>query len=119
MKEMGFAEKIKMIRERKKLTGKDLGEMLRVGKSTIHNWETGKSEPREEEILNKVERLLEEVEDSSWERQEARRRMRDHLLGAIWGLMRSLEESYPEVISSKFDRERKEFVLRIKEWGHE
>ena len=116
MRKMSFAEKIKMIRERKKLTQKALGEMLRVGKPTIWNWENGKSKPRRPEILSKVEMLLEEVEDSSWERQEARRRMRDQLLGAIWGLMRCLEESYPEVISSKFDRERKEFVLRIKEW---
>ncbi len=114
---MTFAEKIRMIRERKRLTGKKLGEILRVGKPTIHNWEHGKTESRKPEVLNKVERLFEEVEDSTWERQQARRRMRDDLLQAIWELIRCLEESYPEAISWKLDRERKELVVRIKEWG--
>lgn len=87
---MIFAEKIRAIRERwirEKwreeprtqigsnpwcgLTGEELAEILGVrSKSTIHNYETGKTESRDPEVLRKVDELWEEMRlvRLEWER---------------------------------------------------
>ena len=63
-----FAEKIAVIRECRKLSGEELGEMLEVKKSTIHHYETGKTEPQDPVIRRKVEMMFIEVQKTylSW-----------------------------------------------------
>lgn len=63
-----FAEKIAVIRECRKLSGEELGEMLGVGKSTIHHYETGKTEPQDQVIRRKVKMMFREVQKAylSW-----------------------------------------------------
>ncbi len=73
-----FAEKIRMIREqptggRKRITGEELGKLLGVGKSTIHNWETGKTESHDREVLRRVDEL--------WEKKREEIRRRERFLG--------------------------------------
>ena len=86
-----FAEKIAVIRECRKLSGEELGETLGVRKSTIHHYETGKTETQDPLIRRKVERMFIEVQKTypfwgimiqkirkgEWERY---RKQRDH-----WG----------------------------------
>ncbi len=75
---MTFAEKIRVIREqptggRKRITGEELGKFLGVTKSTVHNWETGKTESHDSGVLRRVNELWEK------KREEIRRRER------FWG----------------------------------
>lgn len=88
---ISFAEKIAVIRECRKLSGEELGEILGVGKSTIHHYENGKTEPQNPLIRRKVEIMFGEVQKTylywgimiqkiqkgEWERY---RKRRDH-----WG----------------------------------
>lgn len=63
-----FAEKIAVIRECRKLSGEELGEILGVGKSTIHHYETGKTEPQDAVIRRKIKMMFIEVQKTypSW-----------------------------------------------------
>ncbi len=86
-----FAEKIAVISECRKLSGEELGEILGIGKSTIHQYETGKTETQDPLIRRKVEMMFVEVQKTypfwgtmirgirkgEWERY---RKQRDH-----WG----------------------------------
>ncbi len=69
---MDFAEKIREIRKRKRITGKELGEMLERGRGTIWNWENGKCRPNSPWVLEKVEELWEEVSGPNWRGQVKR-----------------------------------------------
>jgi len=69
---MDFAEKIREIRKRKRITGKELGEMLERGRPTIWNWENGKCRPNSPWVLEKVEELWEEVSGPNWRGQVKR-----------------------------------------------
>ena len=60
-----FAEKIAVIRECRKLSGEELGEILGIGKSTIHHYETGKTEAQDPLIRRKVEMMFVEVQKTS------------------------------------------------------
>lgn len=63
-----FAEEIAVIRECRKLSGEELGEILGVGKSTIHHYETGKTETQDPLIRRKVKMMFVEVQKTylSW-----------------------------------------------------
>ena len=43
---MDFARNLRMIRQARGLTQKELGEQLLVTTTTIYNWECGRREPR-------------------------------------------------------------------------
>lgn len=43
---MDFAKNLRMIRQARGLTQKELGDQLLVTKTTIYNWERGSREPR-------------------------------------------------------------------------
>ena len=43
---MDFAKNLRMIRQARGLTQKELGDQLLVTITTISNWETGRREPR-------------------------------------------------------------------------
>lgn len=75
---MTFAEKVITIRETKKLSGTELGEMLEVGKSTIHNYESGKTIPQDPVIRRKIEIWFSEIEETQrkWDKVYGMKRRR-------------------------------------------
>lgn len=46
-----FAERLKELREEKKLKQEELGEIVGVSKDTIYRWENGKQQPKEEYVM--------------------------------------------------------------------
>ena len=115
---MDFARKIRTIRERRRLTGKELGEMLGVGKSTIANWEAGKSESRSPGVLRKIDELWQDIMDPcrAKEREAGRRKLARDLFSATLFLIGYLAEVYPEYVQRERDAEKRELVIRIQEF---
>ena len=77
---MNLGEKIKDYRERKRMTQEKLAKILGVRKSSVHNWETGKSQPQSSKVREKLGEFLgidlldEEEEKERWWREEKQRR---------------------------------------------
>lgn len=77
---MNLGEKIKDYRARKRITQEELAKFLGVRKSSVHNWETGKSQPQSSKVREKLGELLgidlldEEEEKEKWWREEKRER---------------------------------------------
>ncbi len=115
---MDFARKIRTIRERKKLIGEELGKMLGVGKSTIANWEAGKSESRSPGVLRKIDELWQDIMDPcrAKQREAGRRELAKGLFSAAYSLIGYLAEVYPEYVQRERDAEKRELVIRILEF---
>lgn len=63
MKEIKFAENLKTLRQSKKLTQKELAEMLAVDQRTISAWEKGVCEPSFQ-LLAKLCEIFDETFDN-------------------------------------------------------
>ena len=63
MKEIKFAENLKILRNARKLTQEELGKALGVDKRTVSSWETGISEPNLHTIA-KICEFFDETFDS-------------------------------------------------------
>lgn len=54
---MTIGEKILMLRQKKKMTQKELGEQLNISDKVISRWETGRSLP-DVELMNQIAKVL-------------------------------------------------------------
>lgn len=55
---LNFKENLKTIRESKKITQKELSELINIPLGTIRNWEQGYTEPKKLELLEKLKNIL-------------------------------------------------------------
>ena len=52
-----FAERLRTVREKKKMTVKELAEMSGVNAATIHRWEIAENSPVSEQLFSVAEAL--------------------------------------------------------------
>jgi len=114
---MGFAEKIKELRRRKRLTQAQLGEKLGVRKSTVSNWERDLSEPNSQAIRKRVEQMFEgegiteeEERDDWWEEEKKRR---EALKGDRIYFASEVKEILEEVKETMEDEEDPRRILKL------
>ena len=55
---MTFGERLKKERKRIRMTQSELGSLLGVGKTTIINWESGKTYPRDKKVFEKINEII-------------------------------------------------------------
>lgn len=81
---MNLGEKIKDYRLGKRMTQEKLAKVLGVRKSSVHNWETHKSQPQSSKVREKLGELLgidlldeEEGKERWWRKEKQRRKERE------------------------------------------
>lgn len=107
---MDFPEAIKELRLRKRLTQGKLGKELGVRKSTVSNWERGLSEPNSKAIREKVDEMLREEGLIEGDQETE-----DHaFIFSVYWLMKFLSHGWPEYLTTKYEKENEELVIRLK-----
>ena len=107
---MDFAETVKELRLRKRLTQEKLGKELGVRKSTVSNWERGLSEPNSKAIREKVDGMLREEGVIEGDQE-----IEDHaFVFSVYWLVKTLSHAWPEYLTTKYEKEKQELVIRLK-----